>query len=144
MRLFVLEFNCGDATHGPVCDGAAFAPHPLASRARAVSRSHRRRIFYPGVGRDSGLLAWLAQWGCPLARGHERGLRAIDDFFWRAVLSRFAACAMNPPPDQTAEKTAATSERKERFTTLGGIPLKTVYSQEDLAGQDFDAAIGAP
>src|ERR1700726_4270285 len=51
---------------------------------------------------------------------------------------------MNPPPDQTAEKAAATSERKNRFTTLGGIPLKTVYSQEDLAGQDFDAAIGAP
>src|ERR1700726_1672963 len=51
---------------------------------------------------------------------------------------------MNPPPDQTAEKAAATSERKNRFTTLGGIPLKTVYAQEDLAGQDFDAAIGAP
>ena len=31
------------------------------------------------------------------------------------------------------EKAAATRERKERFTTLGGIPLKTVYTQEDIA-----------
>ena len=26
------------------------------------------------------------------------------------------------------------SERKKRFTTLGGIPLKTVYTEADLAG----------
>jgi len=51
---------------------------------------------------------------------------------------------MNPPPDQTAEKAAATKERKERFTTLGGIPLKTVYTQEDLAGQDLEATLGVP
>jgi len=51
---------------------------------------------------------------------------------------------MNPPPDQTAEKAAATNERKERFTTLGGIPLKTVYTQEDLAGQDLEATLGVP
>jgi methylmalonyl-CoA mutase N-terminal domain/subunit len=51
---------------------------------------------------------------------------------------------MNPPPDQVAEKAAATNERKKRFATLGGIPLKTVYTQEDLAGQDADAAIGLP
>src|ERR1700687_1883150 len=51
---------------------------------------------------------------------------------------------MNPPPDQTAEKAAATSERKNRFTTLGGIPLKTVYTQEDLAGQNAEDSIGAP
>jgi methylmalonyl-CoA mutase, N-terminal domain len=55
---------------------------------------------------------------------------------------------MNPPPDQTVEKAiekaAAKSERKERFTTLGGIPLKTVYTQEDLAGQNAEEAIGAP
>ena len=37
---------------------------------------------------------------------------------------------MNPPPDQAAEKAAKTGERKDRFTTLGGIPLKTVYTQE--------------
>jgi methylmalonyl-CoA mutase, N-terminal domain len=51
---------------------------------------------------------------------------------------------MNPPRDQVAEKAAATGERKDRFTTLGGIPLKTVYTQEDLAGQDAEATIGVP
>ena len=51
---------------------------------------------------------------------------------------------MKPPPDQTAEKAAATSERKERFTTLGGIPLKTVYTKEDLSGQDAEDTIGVP
>jgi len=51
---------------------------------------------------------------------------------------------MNPLPDQTAEKAAATSERKERFTTLGGISLKTVYTQEDLAGQNVEDSIGVP
>src|SRR3974390_111303 len=51
---------------------------------------------------------------------------------------------MNPHPDQTAEKAATSNERQERFTTLGGIPLKTVYTQEDLAGQDPAAAIGEP
>jgi methylmalonyl-CoA mutase N-terminal domain/subunit len=51
---------------------------------------------------------------------------------------------MKPLPDQAAEKAAATKERKERFTTLGGIPLKTVYTREDLAGQNADEAIGVP
>jgi methylmalonyl-CoA mutase N-terminal domain/subunit len=51
---------------------------------------------------------------------------------------------MNPPPDQVAEKAAAAKERKERFTTLGGIPLKTVYTQDDLAGQDAEATVGVP
>jgi methylmalonyl-CoA mutase N-terminal domain/subunit len=51
---------------------------------------------------------------------------------------------MKPLPEQAAEKTATTNERKERFTTLGGIPLKTVYTQEDLAGQDVGATIGVP
>jgi methylmalonyl-CoA mutase N-terminal domain/subunit len=51
---------------------------------------------------------------------------------------------MNPPRDQVAEKAAATGERKDRFTTLGGIPLKTVYTQKDLAGQDAEATIGVP
>src|SRR5580704_15430363 len=51
---------------------------------------------------------------------------------------------MNPRSDPTVEKTAATRERKERFTTLGGIPLKTVYTQEDLAGDDIEATIGLP
>ena len=52
---------------------------------------------------------------------------------------------MNPPIDRSAEKVAVKSEeRKERFTTLGGIPLKTVYTQDDLAGQSTDDSIGVP
>jgi methylmalonyl-CoA mutase N-terminal domain/subunit len=51
---------------------------------------------------------------------------------------------MNPLTNQTAGKTPPIKERKERFTTLGGIPLKTVYTQEDLAGQDSEFAIGVP
>jgi methylmalonyl-CoA mutase N-terminal domain/subunit len=47
-------------------------------------------------------------------------------------------------PDQAAEKTAPAKERKERFTTLGGIPLKTVYAQEDLAAQNPIETIGTP
>jgi methylmalonyl-CoA mutase, N-terminal domain len=46
--------------------------------------------------------------------------------------------------DQGAEQLPASSERKERFATLGGIPLKTVYTQEDLAGQDSATSIGVP
>jgi methylmalonyl-CoA mutase N-terminal domain/subunit len=51
---------------------------------------------------------------------------------------------MNPRPDQTAEKTAVAGERKSRFATLSGIPLKTVYTEEDLAGQNMEESIGAP
>jgi len=51
---------------------------------------------------------------------------------------------MNPPADKVAETAAPKPERKERFTTLGGIPLKTVYTQDDLAGQEIEATIGLP
>src|SRR5579862_6736147 len=51
---------------------------------------------------------------------------------------------MNPPPDQAAENAPAMSERKERFTTLGGIPLKTVYTHEDIAGDNAEESVGAP
>jgi len=47
---------------------------------------------------------------------------------------------MNP----SSAKPAVPSERKKRFTTLGGIPLKTVYTQEDLADSDPEASIGFP
>jgi len=47
---------------------------------------------------------------------------------------------MNP----SSAKPAAPSEPKKRFTTLGGIPLKTVYTQEDLADGDPEASIGFP
>jgi methylmalonyl-CoA mutase, N-terminal domain len=52
---------------------------------------------------------------------------------------------MKSSPDQTLEKTpAANGERKECFATLGGIPLKAVYTQDDLAGQDAVTCIGLP
>src|SRR5258707_8746633 len=51
---------------------------------------------------------------------------------------------MSPPTDRTAEKAANAGERKECFTTLGGIPLKTVYGGEDLSSQDAEASIGVP
>jgi methylmalonyl-CoA mutase, N-terminal domain len=47
---------------------------------------------------------------------------------------------MNP----SSAKPAVPSERKKRFTTLGGIPLKTIYTQEDLADGDPEASIGFP
>ena len=47
---------------------------------------------------------------------------------------------MNPP----SSKPAPPAERKRRFTTLGGIPLKAVYTQEDLAGRDPETSIGFP
>ena len=51
---------------------------------------------------------------------------------------------MSPRSDQIADKTAVTGERKERFTTLGGIPLKAFYTQGDLTGEDAAASIGVP
>jgi len=39
---------------------------------------------------------------------------------------------------------AAPAERKPRFATLSGIPLKTVYNAEDLRGWDHDAQVGYP
>jgi methylmalonyl-CoA mutase, N-terminal domain len=51
---------------------------------------------------------------------------------------------MNPIPNETAEKTAKTSERKVRFTTLGGIPLKTVYTEDDLSPGGTEDSIGVP
>jgi methylmalonyl-CoA mutase N-terminal domain/subunit len=51
---------------------------------------------------------------------------------------------MNPPRDQAVEKKPGLAERKERFTTLGGVPLKTVYTREDLAEDHADESIGAP
>jgi len=56
------------------------------------------------------------------------------------------------PRDTLVEKTLdksgpspnAPGERKGRFATLGGIPLKTVYTQGDLAGSDRETSIGVP
>jgi len=41
-------------------------------------------------------------------------------------------------------KSASPPERKERFSTLSGLPLETFYSQENLAGQDPESALGCP
>jgi methylmalonyl-CoA mutase N-terminal domain/subunit len=51
---------------------------------------------------------------------------------------------MKPPTDKPAEKYAPPSERKEHFATLGGIPLKSVYTEQDIAGHDAATAIGVP
>ena len=45
---------------------------------------------------------------------------------------------------EKADKPAAATERKTRFATLSGIPLKTHYGAGDLAGWDSDAALGYP
>jgi methylmalonyl-CoA mutase N-terminal domain/subunit len=51
---------------------------------------------------------------------------------------------MNPPSDRTAEKLPKTAERKEQFTTLGGIPLKTVYIEDDIAADCVEDSVGVP
>jgi len=79
-----------------------------------------------------------------MVRGRGRLLRAPDDSLRYPVVSRLPASAMTPLPDPSTEKARAAGERKERFTTLGGIPLKGVYTQEDLADDDPKASIGVP
>jgi methylmalonyl-CoA mutase N-terminal domain/subunit len=46
--------------------------------------------------------------------------------------------------NSSSSKPGAPGERKQRFATLGGIPLKAVYTQEDLAGADPETSIGFP
>jgi methylmalonyl-CoA mutase N-terminal domain/subunit len=41
-------------------------------------------------------------------------------------------------------KSAAAAERKERFTTLSGLPIDRLYTQESLAGWNPDDALGYP
>ena len=45
------------------------------------------------------------------------------------------------PATSRAESSA---ERKDRFATLSGLPLKACYSAEDLAGWDYESALGYP
>jgi len=42
------------------------------------------------------------------------------------------------------ENKAAAKEPKDRFATLSGVPLKTVYNPEDLRGWDYDEQVGYP
>jgi methylmalonyl-CoA mutase N-terminal domain/subunit len=41
-------------------------------------------------------------------------------------------------------KTKPPDERKEQFTTLSGLPINRLYTQDDLSGTDPEAAIGYP
>jgi len=51
---------------------------------------------------------------------------------------------MKSPHEKPIGPPVAPVERKKNFTTLGGIPLKTVYTQQDLEGDDVARAIGLP
>jgi methylmalonyl-CoA mutase N-terminal domain/subunit len=46
-------------------------------------------------------------------------------------------------PD-TKTKSSAPAERKEQFTTLSGLPVDRLYTEESLPGWDPDAALGYP
>jgi methylmalonyl-CoA mutase N-terminal domain/subunit len=41
-------------------------------------------------------------------------------------------------------KTKATSERREKFTTLSGLPIDRLYTEENLANWDPEATLGYP
>ena len=41
-------------------------------------------------------------------------------------------------------KTKAASERKEKFTTLSGLPIDRLYSEENPSNGDPEAALGYP
>ncbi len=55
---------------------------------------------------------------------------------------------MKPPSpksdDEPIRGHAASSERKPEVATLGGIPLKTVYTSQDIAADHPETAIGVP
>ena len=44
----------------------------------------------------------------------------------------------------TKAKPATPAERKERFTTLSGLPIEGLYSEENLANWDPESALGYP
>src|SRR6266852_1410143 len=41
-------------------------------------------------------------------------------------------------------KSDSVTERKERFTTLSGLPIERLYTEADLRGWDFEQALGYP
>jgi methylmalonyl-CoA mutase, N-terminal domain len=45
---------------------------------------------------------------------------------------------------KSTEKAAAPAGREKRLSTLGGIPLQAVYSEQDIAGDDVENSIGYP
>ena len=44
----------------------------------------------------------------------------------------------------TKTKSATAAERKEKFTTLSGLPVDRLYTEESLAGWDAESALGYP
>jgi methylmalonyl-CoA mutase N-terminal domain/subunit len=44
----------------------------------------------------------------------------------------------------TKTKSATPAERKERFTTLSGLPIDRLYNEENLANWDAESALGYP
>jgi methylmalonyl-CoA mutase N-terminal domain/subunit len=44
----------------------------------------------------------------------------------------------------TKSKSASPSERKEHFTTLSGLPIERLYTEENLANWDSETALGFP
>ena len=51
---------------------------------------------------------------------------------------------MKSSPDQPTGAPVAPVERGQHFATLGGIPLKSVYTQRDITDGDPEASIGVP
>jgi methylmalonyl-CoA mutase N-terminal domain/subunit len=52
--------------------------------------------------------------------------------------------AQNIGAKMTDTKTKPPAERKEHFTTLSGLPIDRLYTQDDLSGRDAEATIGYP
>jgi len=44
----------------------------------------------------------------------------------------------------TKTKSAPLTERKEKFTTLSGLPIHRLYSEENLSAWDPETALGYP
>jgi methylmalonyl-CoA mutase, N-terminal domain len=51
---------------------------------------------------------------------------------------------MTSSPDKQTTNAVPSGKPKQDFATLGGIPLKTVYTQQDLADSNPDTSIGNP
>src|SRR3989440_5570535 len=59
--------------------------------------------------------------------------------FFRIPISDFPAPMSSPRP-----RSATPAERKERFTTLSGLPVDRLYTEENLASWDPESALGYP
>jgi methylmalonyl-CoA mutase, N-terminal domain len=59
-------------------------------------------------------------------------------------LCRFSSFDFSTPMPNSKTKSATPAERKEKFTTLSGIPIEPLYTEEYLAGWNPDEALGYP